>query len=76
MRSDKAEYCARVVRLDAVRKVTPDAPASVTCPAPYWNTSITVPTGKATEAFSGTVMVTADAEVDSTTAPASVRASV
>ena len=45
--------------------VTPLSQANVTCPAPVCITIITVPIGNATDALVGTVMVTADPEVES-----------
>ena len=56
--------------------VTPLPWAMVVCPAPMEATFTTVPTGKATELFGGTVRVFAEAFDIVTSFPASVRARV
>ena len=57
-------YCAKIgdaATVPADRTVTPPAPEMVTTPAPLLRTVMTVPTGKATDAFVGIVRVEADA---------------
>jgi len=67
------EPCTRKVSGDPAGtvRVTPDPATSVTDPDPIRYTSTTVPTGKATLEFGGTVTVVADAEFISITSPAS-----
>ena len=53
------DHCALNFNPGVPLTVTPDAPASVVCPAPVCKTIICVPVGNATDEFNGTVMVLA-----------------
>ena len=65
LRRVMAEFCTRVLGVADVAPVettvTPEAPETVTCPAPNWTRSTQAPIGNGTDELSGIVTAIADA---------------
>ena len=71
-----AYWPARVRRPPRERTMTPEPATIVVVPMPYWRMEMAVPMANPTKELGGTVRVFAEAELVSTSFPASARTNV